>query len=123
MIPFFIGLVSYILAGMGLGGGVILIPLLTGILKTDRIQAQYISLLAYIPMGLILLFSSRKNNLNYKIVSLVPFGILGAISGAICAKLINEEILKKFYGVFLIVFGLNLCLNFILKRLKNKKKC
>ena len=44
--------------GTGLGGGIILIPLLTELLNYNQLSAQYISLIAYIPTGIILIILS-----------------------------------------------------------------
>lgn len=118
MIEFLIGLCSYILAGMGLGGGIILIPLLTEFCKISQLNAQYISLIAYIPTGIILILLSKKSSQKYKILPLIPFGVIGAIAGAFISQRIDTEVLRRIYGVFMIVFGADLSI----KTLLNGKK-
>ena len=108
MIEFLIGLCSYILAGMGLGGGVILIPLLIEVLDINQLNAQYISLVAYIPTGIILVFLLKDFKLKNKILPLIPLGIAGAIIGAYVSQKIDTNILRKIYGAFMIAFGINL---------------
>ncbi len=122
MIAFFIGVISYVLAGMGLGGGVLLIPLLKEFFGVTQIEAQYISLLAYIPAGLTIIIASKNRDLLYKVVPLIPFGIVGAIIGGVVARNINVLFLRKAYGVFLIIFGLVLCCGNTLKGKKTSKK-
>ena len=121
MIEFLIGLCSYILAGMGLGGGVILIPLLTEFLKINQLNAQYISLIAYIPAGIILMVLSKNSKLMYKILPLIPWGLIGAVIGAYVSQNIDTAVLRKIYGIFMIVFGASLCIKTLLKGKKNMK--
>lgn len=115
MIAFVIGTLSYVLAGMGLGGGVLLIPLLKEFFGVTQIEAQYISLLAYIPAGLAIIIASKNRDLLYKVMPLIPFGLVGAIVGGVVARNINVLFLRKAYGGFLIIFGLILCFNNIFK--------
>ena len=93
---------------MGLGGGVILIPLLIEVLDINQLNAQYISLVAYIPTGIILAFLLKDFKLKNKILPLIPLGIAGAIIGAYVSQKIDMNILRKIYGAFMITFGINL---------------
>lgn len=121
MIEFLIGLCAYILAGMGLGGGIILIPLLTEVLNFNQLSAQYISLIAYIPTGIILIILSRNSKLMYKILPLILFGLIGAIIGAYLAQRINTDFLRFFYGIFMVVFGAHLSIKTLFKDRKRAK--
>ncbi len=121
MIEFLIGLCSYILAGMGLGGGILLIPLLTEVLNVNQLNAQYISLIAYIPAGIILIILSKNNKLFYKILPLIPLGLFGAIAGAYVSQKVDIEFLRKIYGAFLVVFGISLCIKTLSKDKKTVK--
>lgn len=102
------GLLASILAGMGLGGGVLLIPALTLFFSFSQKQAQLISLVTYIPMAFTaLIINIRKKNIRLKNIWLfMPAGVLGAVAGALIAKWLNGDTLKLIYGIFLIVFGL-----------------
>ena len=102
------GLVASVLAGMGLGGGVLLIPALTLFFNISQKQAQLISLVTYIPMALTaLIINMRKKNIRLKNIWLfLPTGALGAVVGALAAKWLRGDTLKLIYGIFLIAFGL-----------------
>ena len=102
------GLLASVLAGMGLGGGVLLIPALTLFFNISQKQAQLISLVTYIPMALTaLIINIRKKNIRLKNIWLfLPAGVLGAVAGALAAKWLLGDTLKLIYGIFLIAFGL-----------------
>lgn len=103
------GLLASVLAGMGLGGGVLLIPALTLFFNISQKQAQLISLITYIPMALTaLVINVRKKNIRLKNAWLfLPAGrFRGGNPGALIAKWLKGDVLKIIYAVFLIVFGL-----------------
>lgn len=79
------GLLASVLAGMGLGGGVLLIPALTLFFNISQKQAQLISLITYIPMALTaLVINVRKKNIRLKNAWLfLPAGALGAVTGRV----------------------------------------
>ena len=58
---FLAGLVSGIVGGMGMGGGTLLIPILTIFLSFKQKSAQAINLLVFIPMSLVALVIHIKN--------------------------------------------------------------
>jgi uncharacterized membrane protein YfcA len=61
------GLLGGVLGGMGLGGGTVLIPLLTILVGVSQHSAQGANLLSFIPMSIIALVIHVKNKLiDYK---------------------------------------------------------
>ena len=61
------GFLTAILAGMGMGGGVLLIPCLTLLLGYPQMQAQHLSLITYIPMAAAaLIVHVKKRNVVFK---------------------------------------------------------
>ena len=73
------GTISGIIAGMGMGGGTFLIPVLTIIFEFAQKTAQGINLLAFLPMAVVSLIIHFKNKLvNLKIG--IPIVITGAIT-------------------------------------------
>ena len=102
-----IGVVGGVLGGMGMGGGTLLIPLLTIFLGISQNIAQGINLLAFLPMSLVALFIHFKNRM-VDIKSAWPVimsGILSAVGGAYLANLLNPKDLKVYFAIFLIVLG------------------
>ena len=107
----FIGFFSGIISGMGIGGGAILIPSVIFFCNLSQIEAQYINLIYFIPTAIsALILHNKNNNIEKKIIKpLIIYGILGAILGSFLAlliKSINENILMKFFGVFIGIMGI-----------------
>lgn len=102
-----VGFFAGIIGGMGMGGGTILIPALILLLGIDPKIAQSINLLSSIPMGIFALAIHIKNkNVILKLViPIALFGVLGAICGAFIANYVSSEMLKKAFGVFLLLVG------------------
>ena len=57
------GILSGVIGGMGMGGGTLLIPLLTIFCGISQIVAQMYNLLAFLPMSIIAIFIHYKNKL------------------------------------------------------------
>ena len=102
------GIFGGILGGMGMGGGTLLIPLLTIFGGLNQIESQAINLIAFIPMAIIVLIIHTKNKLvNFKVsLPLIITGVIFSIIGSILANLTNTLTLKALFGVFLVALGL-----------------
>ena len=107
MILFLVSSIAFLLAGFGLGGGVLLIPVLTSFFDFNQIDAQYAVLLAYVPAAIgVCIFNYKKvKRESEKILKLIPYGILGAVAGSYLIKVISANLLKKLYSIFLILYG------------------
>ena len=68
------GLFGGLVGGMGMGGGTLLIPILTMFLGVEQHLAQAINLLVFIPTGLIAVLIHAKN----KLLDFKVFGKLDA---------------------------------------------
>lgn len=117
------GLVSGIVGGMGMGGGTLLIPVLTIFLSFAQKDAQAINLLAFIPMSIFALVVHIKNKLvDFKVgIPIILVGIFFSVGGSILANSLSNEFLRKIFGVFLLLVGLNQILQTILTLKKNNK--
>lgn len=97
------GFLSGILGGMGMGGGTLLIPLLTIFLGFEQKLAQGINLIAFLVMALITLGIHFKNDfLKTKgtLFLIIP-GVVFSCLGALLASYIPSKILRICFGVFL----------------------
>ena len=105
MIKILIGLLSGIVSGTGMGGGTILIFLLTIICNVDQHVAQATNLIFFIPTSIVAIIVNLKNkNINLKLgIYIAIFGILGAIIGANIAVYTDVNMIKKYFGVFLVI--------------------
>ncbi|MBR3841778.1 MAG: sulfite exporter TauE/SafE family protein [Christensenellaceae bacterium] len=103
------GIVFGLIGSMGLGGGVILIPILTLLFSLPQHAAQAANLITYLPMAAFALFLHGKNGqLRLKrILFMLPFGLLGGALGAYLAAITEADFLRKIFGGFLIFTALN----------------
>ncbi len=101
------GIVSGIVAGMGMGGGTLLIPVLIIFFNIAQQQAQGINLLAFIPCAIVSLIIHIKNKLvNFKIgLPILLTGIIASVFASILAVNTNSKLLQIMFGVFLLVVG------------------
>ena len=101
------GVLGGIVAGMGMGGGTLTIPILTIFLHYKQLQAQGVNLIAFLPMSIVALGIHIKNKLvdfkNTWILAVV--GCVFSLVGALIANNISNSILKKLFALFLIGLG------------------
>ena len=118
------GLISGIIAGMGMGGGTLLIPVLTLIFGFDQKIAQSINLLVFIPGAIASLIVHIKNKLlKYKVaIPIIISGVISSVLSAIFAMKLESQTLKFCFAIFLIVVGVYQLITAICFIFKNKKK-
>lgn len=109
MFEILVGVVSGIVSGTGMGGGTILIFLLTFIMGIEQRVAQATNLIFFIPTSLIAIIVNIKNkNIDLKTGVIISiFGVFGAIVGANLAIHMDVNILKKCFGIFLAFIAIN----------------
>ncbi len=101
------GILGGIIGGMGMGGGTILIPILTIFLGLGQHFAQGINLVVFIPLSIVAIIIHAKNKLiDYRafffiIVPAICFSILFSYF----SNYVSSQILTKIFAVFLIVLG------------------
>ena len=102
------GVLGGIVAGMGMGGGTLTIPILTIFLKYRQLRAQGINLIAFLPMAVVALIIHARNKLvDFKSTwGLAVVGCFFSLIGAVIANNISNSILKKVFALFLICLGL-----------------
>ena len=101
------GCVFGFLAGLGVGGGSLLILWLTLVVGMDHSQARVINLIFFLPSALIAsLFRWKQGNLKLK--KIIPAIIAGCISAAlfsVIGKRMDTDILQKLFGGLLLITG------------------
>lgn len=97
-----------IFASMGLGGGMVLIVYLTVFAGFSQLVAQGINLVFFIPIAIISLVLHTKNKLVEwkKAVPAVLWGTAAVIISAWLANRIEQSLLSKAFGIFLILMGM-----------------
>lgn len=101
------GLISGVFGGMGMGGGTLLIPILTIFLSFPQKTAQALNLFVFIPMAIVSLIVHIKNKLvDFKVgVPVIISGTVFSVGGSILAGSVSNEILRKIFGCFLLCVG------------------
>ena len=101
------GIALGFLAGLGIGGGSLLVLWLTLVLNFDHSTARMLNLMFFIPSALsACLFRWKQGSLNRKYI--LPAAISGCLTAAgasILSQYLDLAILKKIFGGLLIVTG------------------
>lgn len=123
MIEIGIGLIAGIISGTGMGGGTILILLLTILLGKEQHMAQAANLVFFIPTAIAAIIINGKQKLvDWKLGSIIGvIGSIGAIFGALIASRIDSSRLKKYFGIFLAIIAIHEIYSLI-KSYRSKKK-
>lgn len=92
---------------MGMGGGTVLILLLSIFMGVDQHIAQATNLVFFIPTAIGAIIIGIKNkNIQWKLA--VPIILAGAVGAAISSSIsthINVQILRKLFGIFLLIIA------------------
>lgn len=101
------GFLSGVVGGMGMGGGTLLIPILTIFLSFPQKNAQAINLFVFIPMAVVSLMVHIKNKLvDFKVgIPVIICGTVFSVLGSILAGVVSNEVLRKIFGCFLLAVG------------------
>lgn len=119
-----IALVSGVLAGMGMGGGTLLIPALTILMDVEQEIAQSVNLLVFVPCGIICIIIYAKNKLiDFKAgwIVVVASVALAIISALIAVKL-ESKVLKLIFGIFIAGLGFVQLVVYIINKCKQSGK-
>lgn len=110
-----LGLLAGVVSGLfGVGGAVVIIPGLVFITKMPQHTAHGTSLAALLlPVGLLgVLEYSKRQQVQWGYAAVVACGLLiGAYFGARLAGSVNDVMLKKAFGVFLLLISAKLLLS------------
>ena len=125
MVEVLIGIISGMISGTGMGGGTILIFLLTSICGIEQHIVQATNLIFFIPTSIVAIIVNIKNkNIDLKLAIIISiFGILGAIIGANLSIHTDVKMLKRYFGMFLAIISLHEIYKIIkkYKKIKNSK--
>lgn len=101
------GFVSGIFGGLGMGGGTVLIPILTIFFNFDQKLSQGINLFSFLVMAIFSLYIHYRNGYikTKGIFLIIFFGVISSIGGAFLMSFLPSKILKMIFGVFLCVLS------------------
>ena len=123
-VEIFIGLISGVVSGTGMGGGTILIFLLSYVMQIEQHIAQAANLIFFIPTSIVAIIVNLKNkNIDLKLGIIISiFGILGAIIGANISIHIDVLILKRSFGIFLAIITIHEIYSIVKQYKKSKNE-
>jgi uncharacterized protein len=105
-----LGLAAGVLAGLaGVGGGIIIVPILVFVFGFTQIKAQGTSLAVLLPpIGIMAAIAyAKRGEVNWRAAVLIASGIiLGSIFGAKIALGVPQAVLKKIFGGILLLASL-----------------
>ena len=108
LIAFPVAIILGFLAGLGVGGGSLLMVWLTVIVGTEYTVARTINLLFFLPSALVATFFRRKQG-SVHLKKILPAILCGCVFAALFSHLgtqIDTTLLKKLFGGLLIFTGL-----------------
>ena len=112
LLPFLCGAAAGVVSAWGVGGGTILLLLMTLILGVDQRMAQGINLLFFLPTAASALICHLRGGYLDKptMKAAVPAAVVLALAGAWAATAVDVELLRKPFGVYLLASGVSLIL-------------
>ncbi|MBQ9459246.1 MAG: sulfite exporter TauE/SafE family protein [Oscillospiraceae bacterium] len=109
LLPFLCGAATGVLSAWGVGGGTLLLLCMTLLLGVEQSEAQGINLLYFLPTALVSLRFHRKNGYidREAVKNAVPLGTLCALAAALVSSSIDVSLLRRPFGVFLLLAGVS----------------
>lgn len=123
MLEIIFGIIAGIISSLGMGGGAILILLLSLFLNTEQHIAQATNLIFFIPTSITaILMNIKSKKINWKISKpIIIYGIIGAVIGSKISNYLPGKKLKKIFGIFLLVIAIFQIYEIYVSYTKNKK--
>jgi len=107
-----IGLAGGLISGvLGIGGGIVIIPMLVGFLGYSQKDAQGTSLgLLLLPIGILAVMNYYKaGHINLKAAGIMVITfVIGSYLSSLYALTLPEGVLKKIFAVFLLAYSIKL---------------
>ncbi len=114
LVYFIIGIGAGILGGLlGIGGGSVLIPIFVYFLGFTQHEAQGTTLALMVPpLGLLAAYKYlQEGHVKIPVAICVAIGLfIGGYFGAVLAHKISEPVLRKLFGLFLVLVGMRMFL-------------
>ncbi len=97
-------------ATLGVGGGIIFVPVLVSVFSFSQLDAQGTSLAIIVPTAIVgAITHARAGRVNWTVVAVVGTGgILGALAGATLAQTLDEAVLRRVFAIVLIILAVRM---------------
>lgn len=112
ILPFVCALGAGVISSWGVGGGTLLLLVMTLFLQVDQRTAQGINLLFFLPTAAgALLQHRRSGNLDKPVLkAAIPPAVIAGAVGAWIATCVDVDILRRPFGIYLLLSGISLIL-------------
>ncbi len=115
IILLFIGLLAGILAGgLGIGGGIVIVPALVLLFGFTQHQAQGTSLAVLlfpvVSLGVWNYFKEGYVNFKFVFIIIIAF-VIGSFLGSYISVHLDAKILRRIFGIFLFLVSIKMILN------------
>ena len=110
MVPFLCGLGASVISAWGVGGGTLPLLVMTLFLGVDQRTAQGVNLLFFLPTAASALVCHARGGYLDKptLKAAVPIAVAAALAGAWISNAVDVEVLRKPFGVYLLLSGVSL---------------
>ena len=110
LLPFLCGLGASVISAWGVGGGTLLLLVMTLFLGVDQRTAQGVNLLFFLPTAVSALICHWRGGYLDKptLKSAVPWAVIAALRGAWVATAVVVGRVRKPFGVYLLLSGIGL---------------
>ena len=110
IIPFLCGLGASVVSAWGVGGGTLLLLVMTLFLGVDQRTAQGINLLFFLPTAASALVCHARGGYLDKptLKAAVPVAVAAALVGAWVSNAVDVEVLRQPFGVYVLLSGVSL---------------
>ena len=110
IIPFLCGLGASVVSAWGVGGGTLLLLVMTLFFGVDQRTAQGVNLLFFLPTAASALVCHARGGYLDKptLKAAVPVAVAAALVGAWVSNAVDVEVLRKPFGVYLLLSGVSL---------------
>ena len=112
LLPFLCGLGAGVISAWGVGGGTLLLLVMTLFLGVDQKTAQGINLLFFLPTAASALICHAKAGFLDRptLRAAIPAAVLAASLGAWASTALDAELLRRPFGIYLLLSGISLIL-------------
>lgn len=109
MLEILFGILAGVVTGLGMGGGTVLILLLSLFMGLEQHMAQATNLIFFIPTAIAaIIINKKQKNINLKLgIEISIYGIIGAIMGAIISENLEAQALRKYFAVFIFMIAIH----------------
>lgn len=115
LILFGIGLLAGFLSGLiGIGGGIVIVPLLVYLFSMNQKMAQGTTLFMFLfPIGILGVYNYHKAGfIDYKMAAIMAVTfIVGSYFGGKTVVIIDTKIVKQIFGAIIILIGFKMLFN------------